>query len=186
MARRYVDASRSHFRNRLRHEAIPSLSAALGRDARPALVRTALLLAEDDAWMNEQADLTRIALEYQDGKLSVTALRQVPTALTRRILRSWMRCNGVPNVGFDEVEQALVLLGATGRPSSLNLPGAWRLRRRAGLLFLDQPGRTSSKRRFRSARPARHNGGLPPRRAEYGCAKMIPQARSARVFPSLF
>ena len=133
------NASRSHFRNRLRHDAIPALSAALGRDARPALVRTALLLAEDDAWMNEQADLTRIALEYQDGKLSVTALRQVPTALTRRILRSWMRRQGVPNVGFDEVEKALVLLGATGRPSSLNLPGAWRLRRRAGLLFLDQP-----------------------------------------------
>jgi tRNA(Ile)-lysidine synthase len=143
------NASRSHLRNRLRHDALPALSAALGRDARPALVRTAHLLAEDDAWMNEQADLTRIALEYEDGKLSVTALRQVPTALTRRILRSWLRRQGVPNVGFDEVEQALVLLGATGPPSSLNLPGAWRLRRRAGLLFLDQPGRPSSKRRAR-------------------------------------
>ena len=68
--------------------------------------------------MNEQADLTRIALEYQDGKLSVTALRQVPPALTRRILRSWMRCHGVPNVGFEK----------SSRPLSFSLPPGARRR----------------------------------------------------------
>lgn len=149
--------SRSHFRNRLRLDVIPALSAALGHDAQPALLRSARLAAEDDHWMTQQADLARLALEHQDGALDAKALSQLPIPLTRRVLRAWLRGHAVPNVGLAVVEAAMAVLAATGQPASLNLPGGRRLRRRGGKLFVDRQ-ESAANRAAHGARDRRSTG----------------------------
>lgn len=127
------NADLHHARNRLRHEVIPALEKMFGRGIRRAIWRSAEILREEDAVLHEL-----LAAEELPPELQVHELLDRPIALQRRLLLAWMKKQGVPNVGFDEVEAVRHLL--SGRTARCNLPGDWRARRRAKKLFLEPPG----------------------------------------------
>ena len=117
-------------RNRIRHAALPALEAALGRDVRRALWRTAELLRAEDEHLSSADELQNIP-----AQLDTTALRALPLALQRRLIHTWLRARGVRDVGFDEVEAVRNLL--TARVAKVNLPGDKHARRRARRIFLE-------------------------------------------------
>src|SRR5205823_15090792 len=103
-------------RNRIRHSAIPALASALGRDVRPALLRTVEMLRAEDEFLSAQPEL----LGTPDA-LPVAMLTSLPLALQRRLIHAWMRRHGIANCGFAEVESVRGLLDA--RVAKVNLPG---------------------------------------------------------------
>ncbi len=114
-------------RNRLRHELIPLFHAVLGRDIRPALLRTAELAAADEDWLDS-------LLPPPAATLPVAALRAAPLALQRRQIRAWLLHHGVPGIGWDEVEAVRSLLPPGAAQCQINLPAARHVRRTAGQL----------------------------------------------------
>jgi tRNA(Ile)-lysidine synthase len=117
-------------RNRLRHEIIPELERAFGRDIRHAIWRSAEILHAED-------ELLDSLLGPILPELSVPALAAEPVAVQRRRLHAWLKSHNVPAVGFVEVEGVRALLH--GHPAKANLPGGWHARRRARRLFLEPP-----------------------------------------------
>lgn len=135
-----TNAGREAFRNRVRHDVLPALAAALGREVKPALRRAAALAAEDESFLAGQAEqaLRGARLLGQEKEaLAVRALRGLPAPVLRRALRAWLLALGVRHVGCDLIEDALEVIFSSAKPASLNLPDNRRLRRREGRLFLD-------------------------------------------------
>ena len=116
-------------RNRLRHSALPALSEAMGRDIRPALLRTAEMLRCEDAFLAARPELTATP-----DAIPVATLRSLPLALQRRLILAWLRRHGVANCGFTEVESVRSLLAT--RPAKVNLPGGMCARRREKRIFI--------------------------------------------------
>lgn len=119
-------------RNRLRHEIIPALSAAFGRDVRRAIWRAAEILRDEDDFLS-----TLPAVRHLPEELAVRELQEQPIALQRRRLHRWLRAGGIENVGFEEVEAVRALL--SGPRAKTNLSGGWHARRKAGRVFLQPP-----------------------------------------------
>jgi tRNA(Ile)-lysidine synthase len=117
-----------HTRNRLRHEILPALSTAMGRDVRRALWRTARMLRAEDDYLAAQTPAPT-------AQLAVKELRALPPALQRRVIHAWLRAAGVREVGYDEVETVRTLLDGTR--AKVNLARGRCARRRAGRIFLD-------------------------------------------------
>ncbi|MEP6670526.1 MAG: tRNA lysidine(34) synthetase TilS [Chthoniobacter sp.] len=124
------NADRKFTRNRLRHEIVPALEQAFGREIRRAIWRSAEILRAEDELL---ADL----LGDTPPELNVPALAAEPVAVQRRRLHVWLKLHSVPDVGFLEVETVRSLLN--GGPAKANLPGGWHARRRARRLFLEPP-----------------------------------------------
>ncbi len=116
-------------RNRLRHSAIPALSAALGRDVRAALLRTTELLRAEDEFLSAQPEL-----RAAPDTLQVPMLRSLPLALQRRLIHLWLTRHAVPAFGFAEVESVRSLLASRG--AKVNLPGDLCARRREKRIFI--------------------------------------------------
>jgi tRNA(Ile)-lysidine synthase len=116
-------------RNRIRHSAIPALTAVLGRDVRPALLRTVELLRAEDDFISAQPEL-----RGAPDALQVPMLNSLPLALQRRLIHAWMRRHGIANCGFAEVESVRGLLEA--RAAKVNLPGGMCARRREKRIFI--------------------------------------------------
>jgi tRNA(Ile)-lysidine synthase len=129
------NTDRKFTRNRLRHEVIPALERAFGRDIRRAIWRSAEILRAEDELLSELMGST-------PPEFHVPALAAEPVAIQRRRLHAWLQLHSVPDVGFAEVEAVRALL--TGRPAKANLPGGWHARRRAKRLFLEPPHRRLS------------------------------------------
>jgi tRNA(Ile)-lysidine synthase len=121
-----------HTRNRLRHELLPAIERALGRDVRTTIWRTAEILRAEDELL-----AAMIAEQDLSPELSVPALIALPLAIQRRLLHAWLKAQGVPDVGYDEVEAVRALLA--GRRAKCNLSGGWHARRRTKRLFLEPP-----------------------------------------------
>ena len=126
------NADPRHTRNRMRHEIIPAIERALGRDIRRAVWRAAEILRDEDDFL---ASLP--ALRDLPETLQTSALRAQPVALQRRIIHVWLRAQRVAEIGFAEVEAVRSLLA--GRRAKVNLPGGLHARRRAGGIFLTRP-----------------------------------------------
>lgn len=119
-----------HTRNRMRHEIIPAIERALGRDIRRGVWRAAEILRDEDDFFAARPELRDLP-----ETLETSALRAQPVALQRRIIHAWLKAQSVADVGFAEVEAVRGLLA--GRRAKVNLPGALHARRRAGCIFLD-------------------------------------------------
>jgi len=118
-------------RNRIRHELFPVLERVFGRDVRRAVWRTAVILRAEEEWL--------AALAGEETGAELGLLRKMPLAQQRRRILAWLRKNGVPGVGFDQVETVRSLLATGSRiPAKVNLPGNWHARRRAKRLFLER------------------------------------------------
>ncbi len=125
------NADPRHTRNRVRREIVPMLANAFGREVRAALLRSAEILREEDAFLSALPELSLANAR----ELSVSELRPLPLAIQRRVLLAWLRARTVSEVGFEEVERVRSLLA--GRVAKVNLPGGKHARRRAGKLFVD-------------------------------------------------
>lgn len=121
-----------HTRNRLRHEIIPFLEKAFGREVRRAIWRTAEILRAEDELLSSRANAHVLPPE-----LDVSAVQAQPLALQRRLLQAWLRAQGIADVGFQEIEAVRALLA--GPRAKCNLPGNRHARRRQKRLFLDPP-----------------------------------------------
>ena len=128
-----------HTRNRIRHEILPLLRAVMGREVRAAIWRAAEIVSAEDAFL---AGL----LEAEDGapELALSAVRNLPLALQRRVIRAWLQANGVPEIAFADVENVRSLV--EGGPAKVNLASAAHARRRGGRLFLQWPPGTTLPR----------------------------------------
>ena len=125
------NADPRHTRNRVRHEILPMLAKAFGREVRGALLRSADILREEDAFLSALPELGMAA----SVQLSVKDMREMPVAMQRRVLLAWLRGRGIAEVGFEEVERVRALLA--GRVAKVNLPGGKHARRRAGKMFVE-------------------------------------------------
>lgn len=124
-------------RNRIRHLVIPELERAYGGRVRRSIARTAALVREDGAWLDDESE--RIAEEVtvrtpDSVELDVARLGRLPPPIVRRVLRKALRAvAGGREVGHDHVMAATdVLTGACG---GTDVPGG-RVDLRAGKLVL--------------------------------------------------
>ena len=110
-------------RVRLRHEVLPLLDDVLGGGVVPALARTAELLADDLAGLDEVAeDAMDGALE--DGALLTRVLRRRPAAVRRRVLRSWAAGAGAEPLTSEHLHRLDDLVTAGRQGAAVRLPGA--------------------------------------------------------------
>jgi tRNA(Ile)-lysidine synthase len=139
----YVDEHRLKFRedatnknltplrNRIRHRIVPYLEKMLGRNIRQNIWRTAMIVADEEKWIeSELRDSTH-------ADLSVVKLRALPIALQRRALLKWLRTQNVADVGFDAIERVRSLADRDTRIAKVNLPENRHARRRAGKIFIE-------------------------------------------------
>lgn len=113
-------------RNRVRHDVLPHLEAALGLPARRAIARAAGLLGEDALWLDELAGrcFATVASETPAGlELDAERLRAEPLPLVRRVLlRALRTCANGREVGLEHVQAALDVL--TGLSNGAEMPGS--------------------------------------------------------------
>lgn len=130
----------SFTRSRVRHEALPVLEKALGRGVVEALARTAQLSRDDadalDAWAGE----AERAATGPDGTLEIAALRPLPPAVRRRVLRRAAIAAGAPagSLFARHIEETDRLITAWRGQRPLNLPGRVEASRQGGRLVLQQ------------------------------------------------
>lgn len=121
-------------RNRLRTEALPLLSEVSGRDAVVAFSAGALdfrEMEELEVWALARAEV----LDPQ-GRLHVPVLRGLPVVLQRAAFMAFLRQAGVPDVNAGMLIRLVSQLDASGPPAT-DLPGGFRMRRRAARMFLE-------------------------------------------------
>jgi len=117
-------------RNRLRHAILPAIEEQFGRQIRKAVWRTAEILGSEEEWLASQVNV-------ETGELSIRQLREMPEGLQRRFIHAWLKEQGAPNIGFEEVEKVRSLIPEVAAVAKVNLPGDLHARRRAGKLFLE-------------------------------------------------
>jgi tRNA(Ile)-lysidine synthase len=128
-------------RNRVRRRLIPLLEREFNPSVAEVLARSAGLLRDEEAWMN---DLARAAFRdtatIEPGGVSLAApmLAAMPRALLRRVLRLAVESARGHLLGFDfrHVDEMERLLARPGLVT-IDLPGGLRVGRRPGTLRLE-------------------------------------------------
>jgi len=118
-------------RNRIRNRVIPYLEKILGRNIRQNIWRTAMIAAEEEKWIDNEA------LDFTNPHLSLPGLRALPVALQRRAIMKWLRTQNISEVGFDVIERVRSLADREAPIAKVNLPRDRHARRRAGKIFLE-------------------------------------------------
>ncbi len=132
------DGADAPARNRLRHEALPALDRALGRDVTPILNRSARLQQETLDALDEA--LALLPLADPQGRLYLPALAGRSAAFRRAAVRRYLSRAGVPGLSAAAVGRVEALLDPEARPSRLDLGGGWRAARRHRRLELTRAG----------------------------------------------
>jgi tRNA(Ile)-lysidine synthase len=125
---------RRFLRNRIRHDLLPTLES-YNPNLRETLLRNAAVLAEEDAYLQAQADgawhgvIVRATGETLEG--NVPAYRRLPLALRRRVLlRAGLQASGgETHLELRHLEAIDALLSRAAGSGALHLPGGLRLRR---------------------------------------------------------
>jgi len=118
-------------RNRIRNCIIPYLEKILGRNIRQNIWRTAMIAADEEKWIDNEAP------DFTNAHLSVPGLRALPVALQRRAVMKWLRTQNISEVGFDVIERVRSLADRETPIAKVNLPRDCHARRRAGKIFLE-------------------------------------------------
>ncbi len=94
-------------RNQMRHEILPFLEEKFGPALRMNVCRTAEILQEEDALLEEMAQ-DYISRERHDQALDMKRLKASPLALQRRVMRVWLWKAEAPlPSGFETIERLL-------------------------------------------------------------------------------
>lgn len=126
-------------RVRLRREVLPLLDEVLGGGVRPALARTALLMAQDLDALDQLAAAAAETAHTGDGALSVSALRAHPAAIRARVLRRWVLDGGAGPVDFDHLSRLDAAIAGRSGPSQVRIPGGFDVVRTGDELRLLRP-----------------------------------------------
>jgi tRNA(Ile)-lysidine synthase len=118
-------------RNRLRRRIIPYLENTLGRKIRASIWRAATIAAEEKVWIEGMAARSAAGNQH----LAVKKLRDLPTALQRRAILTWLREQNIADIGFEVIERVRSLLDR--KIAKINLPRDRHVRRRAGKIFIE-------------------------------------------------
>ena len=166
-------------RNRVRRRLIPLLEREFNPAAAEVLARSAGLLRDEEAWMDELAQAAfRDAATIEPGGVSLAApaLLAMPKALLRRVLRRAVEAARGHLLGFDfrHVEEMERLLSRSGLVS-IDLPGGLRVALRPGALRLEPVAAGGG--------PARPAGGRAARRSRPGDADAAPGGCREAVCP---
>jgi len=122
-------------RNRLRNEALPLLCEIARRDVAPMLSRAAMAT---DGWMEMMAwALEKAAVRDPQGRLHLGVLRDLPEFLRQWAVVDLLRSHKIGNLSAALLERCSEILETSG-PPCVNLPGAGRLRRRGGRIFVEE------------------------------------------------
>ncbi len=113
------NASPAMWRNRVRHELLPLANEISGRDLTPILARTAGLLRDDGAILDQLA----ATVDASDA----IAVAAAPPAVARRALRRWLEVDGYPP---DAASIERVLAVARGEAVACELSDGRRVERR--------------------------------------------------------
>ena len=138
----------AYTRVRLRSEVLPLLEEVLGGGVAPALARTAALLREDLDALDSLAGTELDVLVGPDGGLPAGPLAQLPAALRRRVLRSWLLRCGVPDLQSVHLSAVDALLTRWRGQGRADLPGGNGVVRSSGRLTVQRSPRAAA-----SARP---------------------------------
>lgn len=108
-------------RNRIRHEVLPALNQAMGRDVAPILCRSARLQAET----LEALECAVAALPILDpqGRLYLPFVLQQPLPLRKAIILHYLKACGVPGADEALVLRVDSILPPTAPHARLSLPG---------------------------------------------------------------
>ncbi len=118
-------------RNRIRNRIIPYLEKSLGRNVRQNIWRTAMIVAEEEKWLDSEVP------DSANADLSVPRLRALPVALQRRAILKWLRAQNISEVAFDVIERVRSLADREASFAKVNLPKDRHVRRRAGKIFIE-------------------------------------------------
>ncbi|TQN33175.1 tRNA(Ile)-lysidine synthase [Haloactinospora alba] len=147
------NADPAYTRSRVRHDALPSLEAALGPGITPSLARTADLLRDDadalDLWAEEVRSRAGTEHEGQPA-LDVTELGGVPRAVRTRVLRRTALESGCPagELTARHVAELERLVSAWRGQKHIPLPGGvrgWRTGKRIVLASGAASGRDAGE-----------------------------------------
>lgn len=116
------NADAAILRNRVRHEVMPVLAAALSPRVVEALARAAALAAAEDALVADAAGRAAPAVVEGDA-LDVAALLAQPVAIRRRIVHAWLSGVSPAAVGAAHVEAVLALTTGAREGVRISLPG---------------------------------------------------------------
>jgi tRNA(Ile)-lysidine synthase len=142
----------AYTRARLRGEALPLLEDVLGGGVAPALARTAALLREDLDALDALAAANAARLTGPEG-LDARGTATLPAALRRRVLRSWLRDGGVPDVQAVHLHAVDALLVDWHGQGPVDLPGGAGVGRASGRLVLRPGGSGAKPRHHEEHRP---------------------------------
>ncbi len=123
----------AYTRVRLRQEVLPLLEEVLGGGVAPALARTAALLREDLDALDVLAAAESARLD-DTGELPAAAVADLPAALRRRVVRSWLRDAGVPDLQAVHLRAVDALLTRWHGQGRVDLPGGHGVIRASGRL----------------------------------------------------
>ncbi|MEV1329570.1 tRNA lysidine(34) synthetase TilS [Micromonospora costi] len=129
----------AYARSRVRAEVLPALVRALGPGVLDGLARTARLVADDNAALDDLADAALAAARHPDGGLAVPRLAALAAAVRGRVLHAWARELGAPPSALSHRHVAALdtLVTAWRGQGAAYLPGGLRVRRHAGRLLAD-------------------------------------------------
>ncbi len=115
-------------RNALRHEVLPALSRALGRDVVPILNRSTRV--QEEASIALRDALSQLPLTDPQGRLFLPALDGRSPEFVRAVLYRYLMMAGVPGVDEAMLRRLERILPADFPSSRLSLPGNWEACRR--------------------------------------------------------
>ncbi|MER7081359.1 tRNA lysidine(34) synthetase TilS, partial [Saccharopolyspora kobensis] len=127
-------------RVRLRTEVLPLMEDVLQGGVHEALARTAQQLREDADALDALAAAERRRVAAGDG-LDALALKEIPAALRRRVLKAWLLDRGVPEVTDAHLRAADALVSDWRGQGGPRLPGDFVLSRAHGTLQVGGAGR---------------------------------------------
>ncbi len=125
-------------RSQVRASVLPEIVRVLGPGVPAALARTAALLRDDDAALEELADALRARATTATG-LDTAALAEAPAAVRRRVLRAAAAAAGAGALTQVHLGQLDALVVAWHGQGPAHLPGGVRAQRRCGRLVLHTP-----------------------------------------------
>ncbi|GGM98390.1 tRNA(Ile)-lysidine synthase [Lentzea pudingi] len=121
----------SFTRVRLRSEVLPLLEAVLQGGVASSLARTAAQLREDcDA-------LDSLAEAFAGDCCAVDDIAELPVALRRRVVRSWLIAEGVPELSDSHLRRVDALVSEWRGQGGVWLPGGFVVRRAHGRLVVE-------------------------------------------------
>ena len=122
-------------RVRLRQEVLPLLEDVLAEGVAPALARTAAQLREDCDVLDAQAT-ELLAGALVGSELDAEQLQQHPSALRRRVLRTWLLAHGASALTDDQLRWVDELLGAWRGQGGVSVGGGLVVSRSRGRLII--------------------------------------------------